>query len=210
MKTHLTEQINLSTWIVSDTHFGHNRVLEYEPSRLEAMQSGGYRNQDEWLIHNWNSTVAENDLVLHLGDFAFRKESVIERLSGRIILLVGNHDVRSIPWFREYQSNNPDRFALIEGIAEQTEPYGVSGLICEIRGKKLFFSHYPLVSEDPYTRGKAKESRDVMAKIFKRERCDLSIHGHLHSKDDFTDKQREINVSIERIGFKPVRLQDLL
>jgi calcineurin-like phosphoesterase family protein len=209
--TNLTHEIDLNTWIVSDTHFGHDKVLQYEPSRLEAMQASGFDDHNEWLIHSWNATVGEYDLVLHLGDFAFkRQEAVIERLNGRIILLVGNHDVHSIQWLRNYQHNNPDRFVLIEGIEKQTNPQGVSGLMGEFGRKKVFFSHYPLVSEDPYTRGKAKATRDAMAHIFEKEQCDLCIHGHLHSNDGFTNKKREINVSIERIGFKPVRLGDLI
>lgn len=210
----LLDEIDENTWIISDTHFGHDAIQKYEPCRVEAMKEKGFRNHSEWLIHNWNETVGKDDLVLHLGDFAFKQEDVFYRLNGRIILLIGNHDVHSVNKYRSFEKRYPDKFKLIEGVMD-TEPYlmqpqWASGLIREIKGKKVMFSHYPLVSVDPYTRGKAKETRDAMAEVFKKESCDICIHGHLHSKDDFTDKRKEINVSIERIGFKPVKLRELV
>lgn len=208
----LTELVDENTWVISDTHFGHDNVLKFEPCRVEAMKVNGFRDQNEWLIHNWNSTVGENDLVLHLGDFIFKNknEEVLYRLNGRIVMIIGNHDFRYLERFKKYQKRFPETFLLVESVAGLTQPEGVSGLIKEINGKKVMFTHYPMVSVDPYTRGKALESRDAMAAVFKQENCDISVHGHLHSKDDFTDKRREINVSLERINFEPVRLGDLI
>lgn len=206
----LSELIDLETFIVSDTHFGHQNILKFEPTRLEDMQRKGFTDQDDWLVSQWNSVVAENDLVLHLGDFAFRNKEVIYRLNGRMVMLLGNHDVKSIEWFRNYQKRCPEKFELIEGIGDLSEPLGVSGLIREIASKKIFFSHYPLVTCDAYMRGKAKEARDAMAVLFEQEQCELCIHGHVHSNDEFTDKTKEINVSLERMGFAPVRLKQIL
>lgn len=221
--------ITEDTWIISDTHFGHDNVLQFEPCRLESMKEKGFRDQNEWLIHNWNSVVKENDLVLHLGDFLFMKKglsnatggqtfiqvfaSIVERLNGRIVMIVGNHDYRYIQKFKNYEKNNPNKFQLIEGVPAFSENTEVSGLIREINGKKVFFSHYPLISEDPYTRGKSKDSRDFMAQIYKTENCDLCIHGHLHSNDEYKsaeERLRERNVSLEKTSFKPVKLFDLI
>jgi hypothetical protein len=40
-------QIDADTWIISDTHFHHDRIMVYEPSRLEAMQQRGYESMDQ-------------------------------------------------------------------------------------------------------------------------------------------------------------------
>lgn len=52
---------------------------------------------DEALINNWNSVVGENDIVFHLGDFAFapnwRWKELLEKLNGRIYLIMGNHEI---------------------------------------------------------------------------------------------------------------------
>jgi calcineurin-like phosphoesterase family protein len=78
-------------WFTSDTHWGHNRIIElcHRPfSSLEEM--------DKALIDNWNSVVKENDTVFHLGDFAWGSveqwETIISQLKGQIVLIKGNHD----------------------------------------------------------------------------------------------------------------------
>lgn len=207
----LHQEIDLDTWIVSDTHFGHDNIMQYVPDRIRAMQAQGFADQNEWLIHNWNAVVGKDDLVLHLGDFAFKNamQEVIARLNGRMILLVGNHDVKKLGWYRDYQQQSPARFELVESVFEVSEPKGVSGLIKELAGRKIFFNHYPLISDDPFLRGAALQTRNVMAQLFSEQNCDLCICGHVHMSDQ-NFAENEINVSIERIGYQPVRLKKLL
>lgn len=206
--------INENTWIISDTHFNHDAIVDYEPIRNAFLQDEGFANQDEAMITLWNANVSDDHLVLHLGDFSFKNIDVIKELKGRIVLLVGNHDIKTLNKFKEYELEFPDKFLLVQGVPgtdlESTDQKGISGLVLDVCDKKIMFSHYPLISEDPYLRGKAKDSRDAMAEVFENESCDLNIHGHLHTKDAFTDKSREINVSVERMGFQPVRLKDIL
>jgi len=47
------------------------------------------------MISKWNEVVGENDIVIHLGDFAFRNKASLIRplLNGTIILIRGNHDL---------------------------------------------------------------------------------------------------------------------
>lgn len=214
---YLVDEIDQDTWVVSDTHFGHEAIMKFEPTRTEEMSLAGFSDQTEWLIHNWNQVVGKDDLVLHLGDFAFQgQESLIHQLNGRIVMLVGNHDMASIERFRKYSSSlSIANCCLVEGVISNEMGYfndilGFSGLMKEINGKKIFFSHYPLLSDDSYLEGRPKAARDAMAEVFMEECCDLNIHGHLHSKDAFTDKSIEINVSVERIGFRPVKLKSVL
>lgn len=51
---------------------------------------------DEALINNWNSVVGKDDIVFHLGDFAFaptwRWKEILSKLNGKIYLIIGNHD----------------------------------------------------------------------------------------------------------------------
>lgn len=77
-------------WFTSDTHFGHESIIRHcrpEFSSVEEM--------DETLIENWNTSVRLDDLVYHLGDFAWKVQDakrVRPRLNGTIRLMVGNHD----------------------------------------------------------------------------------------------------------------------
>lgn len=84
---------NIIYWIVSDLHFGHNNIVKYCPNTRP------YRSvseMDENLIAKWNSTVAPNDVVFHLGDFSFygaeKTRDIISRLNGHIVFIKGNHD----------------------------------------------------------------------------------------------------------------------
>lgn len=81
-------------WLISDTHFYHKNIIEYchRPYK-DVIQ------MTEDIIHKWNSIVDKNDVVWHLGDFAFfnmkdheKIERLINRLNGTINLLLGNHD----------------------------------------------------------------------------------------------------------------------
>lgn len=80
----------MQTWFTADTHFGHNKIIEYcdRPFTPEEMT--------ECLIDAWNQTVGHKDTVYHLGDVMFAKvveaESILQRLNGKLHLIYGNHD----------------------------------------------------------------------------------------------------------------------
>lgn len=52
---------------------------------------------DETIITNWNKDIKQNDIVWHLGDFAWRDVGFYKRrLNGRINLILGNHDYKKL------------------------------------------------------------------------------------------------------------------
>lgn len=80
-------------FMISDTHFGHTNIIKYENRPFESV-----KEMDDALINNWNSVVRKNDIVYHLGDFAFNYDeekltSLLSRLNGRKVLILGNHDI---------------------------------------------------------------------------------------------------------------------
>jgi calcineurin-like phosphoesterase family protein len=80
-------------YLISDTHFGHENIIQYcgRPfANAELM--------DECLVDNWNSVVGRNDIIYHLGDvYLGNGASVIPRLNGRKRLILGNHDFPNDP-----------------------------------------------------------------------------------------------------------------
>jgi calcineurin-like phosphoesterase family protein len=84
-----------NTFFVADTHLRHKKILVYQPNRKYS----DIDEMNEALIRNWNETVPEGATVIHHGDFAFASKAKIkeyrERLNGRIILILGNHDYYS-------------------------------------------------------------------------------------------------------------------
>lgn len=84
--------MNGAYWFTADTHFGHRRMVQFRPFAQDPDQ------MTEELIARWNSVVAVDDHVYHLGDFAFvnaeKTLAILDRLQGKIHLVEGNHDRR--------------------------------------------------------------------------------------------------------------------
>lgn len=78
---------------------------------------------DSTLIKNWNSRVKENDVVFHLGDFAYRNRRSVNTyekyLAGKLVLIRGNHD---------HNNNNK---TIIENI------------MINMGGRNIFLTHDP-------------------------------------------------------------------
>lgn len=78
-------------FVIADTHFGHKRVLEFEP---EKRPFSTIEEHDEALVARWNAVVSKKDTVIHLGDVCFGRKSfeILPRLNGIKKLIAGNHD----------------------------------------------------------------------------------------------------------------------
>lgn len=114
-------------WVTSDTHFNHKNILVYEAANRPFANK---HEMDNALIERWNERVGKDDIVLHLGDFAFaganKIQEIVSRLNGKIYLLLGNHDrVRQFDW-------NSLGFARVFA-----DPFMLDG--------RFIFSHEPLV-----------------------------------------------------------------
>jgi len=86
--------INDLLWIISDTHFFHWKMAEYE---------GRPPGWHDLIVSNWNALISPDDTVLHLGDFGFGPAVVvtdlIHSLSGNKFLIKGSHDTRGDSWY---------------------------------------------------------------------------------------------------------------
>lgn len=115
------------TFFTSDTHFNHTNIIRFCNRPFEYV-----RQMNEALIANWNSVVGEDDTVFHLGDFSFggagEWTQTLNRLNGRIYLILGNHDLRNI------RQGFMRRF---EHVAMQMH--------MEIDRQKIYLNHYPFL-----------------------------------------------------------------
>jgi calcineurin-like phosphoesterase family protein len=208
------ELIDENTFIISDLHLNHKNILLFEPIRNTQMRIDGFDNHEEWVIHNWNSVISENDVVLCLGDFAFSGVSeYAKQLNGIKIMVLGNHDAPP----KQHKWKNGNIF-VIDGLYLYNESLitravhdddMMSGFIKEINNKKCLFSHYPVFDSDEYDRRNPniKPRIEFLENVYKLQDCDLSIHGHTHSNNSkFTSA---INVSFEALNFKPTKLKDI-
>lgn len=88
----------MTVYLISDTHFNHDNIATY---------CDRPKNFTELIIEQWNQTVKSEDLIIHLGDVAIgnrtRATEQIKSLSGRKILVRGNHDRQhSNTWWMEH------------------------------------------------------------------------------------------------------------
>ncbi len=84
----------MQTFFFSDPHFGHYNIIEYQNRPFSTTDE-----MDEAMIENWNRVVGKKDRVFLLGDVSVYKQDktqeILDRLYGRITLVLGNHDKRS-------------------------------------------------------------------------------------------------------------------
>jgi len=111
----------------SDTHFYHTNIIGFCKRPFKNVE-----DMNEVLIANWNRVVAQDDIVFHLGDFCLGGShewtSILDRLNGKIYLILGNHDMKNI------RQGYINRF---ESVAMQ--------MYIEVDKQKIYLNHCPLL-----------------------------------------------------------------
>jgi calcineurin-like phosphoesterase family protein len=139
------------------------------------------------LTENWNSVVGQEDLVFHLGDFAFGGvKKYLPYLNGEIILIRGNHD----------------RASDLKGCGDELRVFQNYDL--NYGGFRFKLNHRPVFKEgtpDPFHDREQRTDIDV-------KKYDWIICGHVHEK--WKVKQKNINVGVDIWDYRPVYIDDLI
>lgn len=100
-------------FIISDTHFGHAKICEFEHA---ARPFASVEEHDDELVRRWNDAVKPKDTVWHLGDVLFGEGAfdTLARLNGVKKLVMGNHDHYPIARYAEH-------FSTIQGAVKMRE-----------------------------------------------------------------------------------------
>lgn len=185
-----TKQFNFGdgskVFFTSDTHFGHANIIK--------LCNRPFANADEMneeLIKRWNEKVGKDDYVFHLGDFAFGGStlwnSILDRLNGHIILILGNHD------FKNLRSGYMSRF---EDVQQQ--------MYIQIGGKSVYLNHYPYLCFG----GSYKNDQSVIQ---------LFGHVHSSPYNTGKDAQRlehlfptQYDVGVDNNDFRPISFDEVL
>ena len=113
----------MNIWVITDTHFGHEAMHELcgRPVGFEAK-----------ILRQITHKVKRDDVLIHLGDICWYKhdywnEQLREACAGKLWLVRGNHDKKSITW---YMGKGWDCV--------------VNQLTLKVFGKIIVFSHKPV------------------------------------------------------------------
>ena len=102
----------MKIFVIADTHFGHTNIIKYCDRPFQTVEE-----MDKTMIKNWNETVSNKDVVLHLGDVGIGSKQyisdIVGRLNGKKILIMGNHDQWSEQAYRDMGFHTVSRFPII-------------------------------------------------------------------------------------------------
>lgn len=122
---------HMTTFFTSDLHFGHRNIINMCNRPYEDVH-----HMNTMLCNNWNSKVKQSDEVWVLGDFSMRGDpsKYLDRLKGRLHLVVGNHDHR--------KTRHHPRWVSVSYYRE-VSPHG----------QHIILSHYPFLTWNGAHRG---------------------------------------------------------
>jgi len=95
-----------TSWLISDTHFGHEKTCtvfkRIDGSPLRPFSCA--EEMDEFMVKAWNERVRPNDKVYHLGDVVINRKflHILGRLNGDKVLIRGNHDIFKLEDYRQH------------------------------------------------------------------------------------------------------------
>lgn len=120
----------METRFISDVHFGHANAIKYD-----SRPFGTVEEVDERMVELWNGFVDRRDLVYILGDLSWhdaqKTATLVGRLNGRKVLVLGNHDDKIV------------KFQEVAGLFESVVPYAEISVPNNL-GKVAVLSHYPI------------------------------------------------------------------
>lgn len=194
----------MNIWFSADIHLGHANIAAY--CKRPWLKDGDWSEEHGWvsdearedtaermnrgLIRNWNSRVAEGDVVYHIGDFCNKGRNRGVRgtrtpaadwetmLRGKIIHIRGNHDGNNgvrpclnygeitfagMKWFLVHQP--PNR---IEEIPEDCDAV-ICGHVHELWSERMIEgTHIPMINVGVDVRKYAPVRLDEVAGIYNK------------------------------------------
>lgn len=124
----------MKVWITSDQHFYHANILNFTDDEENRIRPGfaDVHEMNRYMINRWNSKVAHEDKVYHLGDIVMKDsawafEEIMPQLRGNIVLIKGNHDNAKLHTYTRYFRDIRSEVALKTS-----------------RGRPVIFTHRPV------------------------------------------------------------------
>jgi calcineurin-like phosphoesterase family protein len=228
-------------FLTSDSHFFHTNVIRYcgRPfttnldNFIKDSASVGYEDAEkkaaaiqkdvvemnDAMVRNWNAVVSPEDIVYHLGDFAFAARAVeyyTPLLNGKKILVLGNHD---FPHPSHKKGKKPENRAVWE---EKYKSWGWSEIMVkgqlEVPGIGTFNLHH-IPYSSAYTIADEEDRQYKVNKYAAVEDGLPLLCGHVHEKWGVRKTPNGsimINVGVDSPGmpwtnqYRPATLQEII
>lgn len=116
-------------YYIADNHFFHAALN----TKMDKRGFDNVEEMNEYMIKQWNKKVRKNDEVVILGDLSWGKaeetNDLLNRLHGRLFLIIGNHD-----HYLKSKDFHAERFEWIKPYEELSD-----------NNRKIILSHYPIM-----------------------------------------------------------------
>lgn len=166
---------NQKIYVISDHHFFHANIISYQRPEFQNVIE-----MNEHIIKEHNSIINQEDIVIFLGDFSFKKteiKNLLEKMNGHKYLLLGNHDS--------------------EDLQSSYGKFGFEGVFTHpVKINKQFLSHYPLEENEL-----DNLYYNLLVKEFKST-SGINYHGHHHTKQ--IGEYPFVNVCCEAQNYRPL------
>jgi calcineurin-like phosphoesterase family protein len=189
------KQQRKSIFFTSDWHVGHANSIVFDDRPFRDLD-----HMHEVLINNYNAIVPEDGVCYHLGDVGMASvavlSGVLDRLNGTKVLILGNH------------CGNVNR---MYRLGFDVVLYGATMYIA---GEEVTLTHCPLrgifreditgmrgAVEGDLWHGETKQTR-----FSTTDRGQYHLHGHLHSKKEDMQLDRQWDISVVGNGYRPVSI----
>lgn len=172
---------------ISDTHFGHAHIIRYDNRPFMNATE-----MEEAIIERWNEVVSDKDTVYILGDFSWYKEEqtlgILNRLSGKKVLVKGNHD-RISPRVAK-------KFVKVCDYLEIKD-----------NGRKVVMSHYPM----PFWNGQFRDSVHLYGHVHNSHQWNVceSLCRELRQLQDIPMRMYNVGCMMEWINYTPCTLDEI-
>lgn len=173
-------------FVCSDLHFNHDRQFVWGARGFNSVEE-----MNEAIIERHNSKVSPEDEVYICGDLCLggcvegitaRNQALIERLNGRIHIILGNHDTPA----------RIEMYRMCKNVVE-----AVYATMIHYHGYHFYLSHFPTL-----TANLEKESL---------KQCTINLFGHSHQKDNFyNDIPFMYHVGVDSHDCYPTLLDDAI
>jgi calcineurin-like phosphoesterase family protein len=193
MKIVLEKDQNL--FFTSDTHYGHSNICRgttrWTDSEDITRDFETLDQMNDRIVEGINTSVRENDILFHLGDWSFGGFEKIAEFRNKINcknihIVLGNHD-------HHIQRNKEDIQSLFSSVNEYVYLVVKYDQGTKFHGQDTFvLMHYPITSWNNMNDGV------------------IHLHGHVHfSKDIRVGRGKTMDVGVDGNGMDPLSIKQV-